>query len=302
MRTFILEWNPAISSYRMEDFEREIGEIMGDDFNWSVWEWDRARDGDNFYLIKCGEGTTGVVMKGFFCSAPYQAEDWSGKKRVTYYMDMYPTHMIHPNHPKGLLTTQMLDERMPDFRWNGGHSGRELPQDKAAILNKMWDVYISRFTDEDVDHETYAKVYTRPAEIEDAITIATNAHRGDEDLDGKPVILHPLAVGLMGKTEKEMICGFLHDVLEDTDWEVSDLRDQGFSEDIVDTLLLLRHDKSIPYLDYVKTIVESGDETAIAVKLNDLHHNLERGKAGGHTKQVQKHTQALEFISEQLKK
>ncbi len=214
---------------------------------------------------------------------------------------MSPTHMIHPNHPKGLLTTQILEERMPDFQWNGGHSGRELPQDKAAILNEMWDEYISRFSEDDNDGETYSEVHYRPICIEDAISIANSAHWGEMDLDGKPVILHPLAVGLMGKTEKEMICGFLHDVLEYSDWEVSDLRDHNFPEDVVDTLILLRHDKSIPYMNYVKAIVESGDETATAVKLNDLRHNLERGKAGGHTKQVQKHTQALEYILEHLK-
>ena len=60
--------------------------------------------------------------------------------------------------------------------------------------------------------------------------------------------------------------------------------------------MLLCHDKSVPYLDYVRNIVESRNRTALAVKLNDLHHNLARGKAGGHLKQVKKHTEALELI------
>lgn len=34
--------------------------------------------------------------------------------------------------------------------------------------------------------------------IEEALEIATRAHKGQLDLDGKPVILHPLVVGLMG--------------------------------------------------------------------------------------------------------
>ena len=32
------------------------------------------------------------------------------------------------------------------------------------------------------------------------------------------------------------------------------------------------------------------------VRTNDLHHNLARGRAGGHLKQVKKHTEALELI------
>ena len=101
---------------------------------------------------------------------------------------------------------------------------------------------------------------------------------------------------MSGSNEEEMICGFLHDVLEDSDYSAGDLREYGFSEHIVDTLMLLCHDKSVPYLDYVRNIVESGNRTALAVKLNDLHHNLARGKAGGHLKQVKKHTEALELI------
>ena len=101
---------------------------------------------------------------------------------------------------------------------------------------------------------------------------------------------------MAGSNDEEMICGFLHDVLEDSDYTAGYLRDRGFSEKIVDTLMLLCHDKSIPYLDYVRNIVDSGNRTALAVKLNDLHHNLSRGKAGGHLKQVKKHSEALELI------
>ena len=69
----------------------------------------------------------------------------------------------------------------------------------------------------------------------------------------------------------------------------------------MDTLRLLTHDKSIPYMDYVKKILDSGNETALAVKMNGLRHNLARGKAGGHMKQVEKHTKALDYILSQLK-
>ena len=136
--------------------------------------------------------------------------------------------------------------------------------------------------------------------IDEAIALAAKAHAGVKDLDGKPYILHPLAVGLAGKTENEVICGILHDVVEDTDYTFDDLLAMGFSVEVVDTLRLLTHDKSEPYMDYVKRILESGNKTALAVKINDLNHNLARGKAGGHTKQVEKHTRALEYIQSWL--
>lgn len=123
--------------------------------------------------------------------------------------------------------------------------------------------------------------------------IALKAHAGQPDLDGNPVILHPLTVGLAGKTPEEQCAGFLHDVVEDTDYTFDDLLQMGVSADILDALRLLTHDPSEPYLDYVRRIAGSVSAIAIADKLNDLHHNLERGRGAGYQRLVAKHESAL---------
>ena len=145
-RTFILEWRPAISSYKMENFEEEFAHFDDAWFNWSVWEWQDLVPGDEFFMIKCGEGVTGVVMHGFFDSEPYQGEDWSGKGREVYYADLDPDTMIHP-YRCPLLTTEALEEVMPDFQWNGGHSGRVLPSEYAIKLRAMWQEYLAKNRD-----------------------------------------------------------------------------------------------------------------------------------------------------------
>ena len=61
------------------------------------------------------------------------------------------------------------------------------------------------------------------SQIEIALEIALKAHRGQRDLDGKPVILHPLTVALKGNNEEEIIVGLLHDVVEDSEWTFEDL-------------------------------------------------------------------------------
>ena len=122
--------------------------------------------------------------------------------------------------------------------------------------------------------------------------IALKAHAGQADLDGNPVILHPLTVGLAGETPEEQCAGFLHDVIEDTPYTFDDLLQMGVNAEIVDAIRLLTHDKSEPYLDYVRRIAESGNKIAIAVKLNDLHHNLERGRKMGYKHLVEKHEAA----------
>ena len=83
--------------------------------------------------------------------------------------------------------------------------------------------------------------------LEKAIAIAVEAHRGQIDKAGKPYILHPMRVMLAGKNQDEMICGILHDVIEDTPVSIDMLAQEGFTKTVLDALLLLTHDRSIPF-------------------------------------------------------
>ena len=109
--------------------------------------------------------------------------------------------------------------------------------------------------------------------IEETLQIALDAHKGQKDLDGKPAILHPLAVGIMGSNDVEIKTGFLHDVVEDTDLTIDDLRQKGVDEEVLAALELLTHDKETDYFEYVHRIAHSGNYTAIHTKINDLKHN-----------------------------
>ena len=137
--------------------------------------------------------------------------------------------------------------------------------------------------------------------IEDALRLAVEAHDGQKDLDGKPVIMHPMAVSLAGRNREEIIAGLLHDVVEDTGFTFEDLLERGVDEPIVEALRLLTHTKDMPYEDYVQRIAQSGNEIAIHVKYNDLCHNLKRGRAGGYWNIVAKHEKALAVIEPLIK-
>ena len=113
--------------------------------------------------------------------------------------------------------------------------------------------------------------------IEETLQIALDAHKGQKDLDGKPAILHPIAVGIMGSNDAEIKAGFLHDVVEDSDLTIDDLRSKGVDEEVLTALELLTHDKETDYFEYVHRIAHSGNCTAIHTKINDLKHNLDRG-------------------------
>lgn len=130
--------------------------------------------------------------------------------------------------------------------------------------------------------------------IDIALQIATKAHAGQKDKDGAPVILHPITVGMMGKTDEEKMAGFLHDVVEDTEYSFEDLLNAGIPESVVNALRLLTHEKGTDYYEYVQRIIDSGNSIALQVKYNDLQHNYARGKA--YPDLQAKHGKALEMV------
>ena len=75
--------------------------------------------------------------------------------------------------------------------------------------------------------------------LQRAIEIAVEAHKGQLDKAGNLYVLHPLRVMMNLDTEDEKIVGVLHDVVEDClfkGWTWDRLRSEGFSEKIIDAL------------------------------------------------------------------
>lgn len=136
--------------------------------------------------------------------------------------------------------------------------------------------------------------------IDIALQIATKAHEGQKDRDGYPVILHPITVGMMGDTDEEKMAGFLHDVVEDTDYTFEDLLNEGIPTGVVNALRLLTHEKGTDYYAYVQGIIDSTNPIALHVKYNDLRHNYARGKA--YPDLQKKHGKALEMVKAAIEK
>lgn len=175
MNTIILFWNPEISSYTIERLREDLSNYAHVS-NWSVWEHDKAHKGDRFFMVRCGKGKTGICMSGRFRSEPYQDEDWSGKGREVYYMDLMADTVIDPDILP-ILSTEVLSENIPSFDWSGGHSGRLLSAKKAKKLEKLWEEFLEENKDifgrltlqvhiSDADFEEEEEDETCEAEIE----------------------------------------------------------------------------------------------------------------------------------------
>jgi len=104
-----------------------------------------------------------------------------------------------------------------------------------------------------------------------AMKLCYEAHKDQLDKSGMPYVFHPFHIAEQMQDEPTTIVALLHDVVEDSDMTLSDLRDMGYDAEIIDALSLLTHEKGVPYMEYVAKIKDN--PIAKAVKLADLRHN-----------------------------
>ena len=104
-----------------------------------------------------------------------------------------------------------------------------------------------------------------------AMRLCYHVHHGQTDKAGVPYVFHPIHLAEQMEDELTTVIALLHDVVEDTEYTLDDLRDMGFEPAVLEALRLLTHDPAVPYLDYVAAIREN--PAARAVKLADLAHN-----------------------------
>ena len=111
--------------------------------------------------------------------------------------------------------------------------------------------------------------------LQRAIEIALEAHKGALDKGGNLYILHPLRLMLQMDSEEEMIVAILHDVVEDSEkWSFDKLYREGFSKKIINSLRSVTKENENE--DYEKFIDRSvKDKIGRKVKIADISDNLD---------------------------
>lgn len=115
--------------------------------------------------------------------------------------------------------------------------------------------------------------------LERAIELAAMAHKDQADKAGNPYIAHPLRVALdfiRSGDETRAIIAVLHDVIEDTDVMADDLLNEGFSNEIVDAILVLSRQDGENYEAFLDRA--ASNELARPVKIADLRDNVDASR------------------------
>ena len=131
-----------------------------------------------------------------------------------------------------------------------------------------------------------------------ALNLCFEAHKEQKDKSGQPYVFHPFHLAEQMTDEYTTIVALLHDVVEDTDWTLEQLLEEGFPQEVVDAIALMTHADGVPYPEYVAQI--KTNPIAKAVKLADLRHNSDTTRLDVVTEQdlerLEKYRAAMELL------
>ena len=141
--------------------------------------------------------------------------------------------------------------------------------------------------------------------IDDALHLVVTHFRGIKDKDGEPYVMHCLRV-MLGVTDPlAQQVAVMHDLLEDTDVTLDDLRERRFPPAVVAAISLLTHNPQDSYAEYVVRL--KPNELARQVKLSDLRDNsaLNRvlyraDRLDDDLKRVQRYLLSYQFLTDRI--
>ena len=146
------------------------------------------------------------------------------------------------------------------------------------------------------------KVYNKnmkQSQSEKAYEIAKKAHLGQIDKAGEDYIKHPEKVASFVNSDEEKAVAYLHDVIEDTELTLEDLREYGFSEEVLKAVDVITKKKGQDYQIYLYSVKEN--KLARVVKLVDLRHNSDLTRLMNITEKdrerKEKYQKAIDFLN-----
>ena len=108
--------------------------------------------------------------------------------------------------------------------------------------------------------------------LEKAALICVTKHQGQRDKAGAAYFQHPMRVAMNCEKDEEKIVALLHDTIEDTDVTPEWLKQQGFSDEIVEAMLSVTRNPGEDYQEFVARAKKN--PIGRIVKIHDLEDNL----------------------------
>ena len=136
------------------------------------------------------------------------------------------------------------------------------------------------------------------ATLERAIAIAAMAHEGQVDKAGMSYVLHPLRMMLSVDTPEARIAAVLHDVVEDTEVTLEQLRAERFPDAVIEVVEALTKRDGEDYEAFIRRVAPNS--IARKVKLADLRDNSDLSRIAAPTERdrqrIEKYRRAIQYL------
>lgn len=109
-------------------------------------------------------------------------------------------------------------------------------------------------------------------DLDRAIQLAVEAHAGDTDKAGQTYIRHPLRLMQQMESETERVVAVLHDVVEDTTYDLNEIEDE-FGSEVRDAVDAVTKREGEDYDGLIDRAV--ANPIARTVKIADLEDNMD---------------------------
>ena len=110
------------------------------------------------------------------------------------------------------------------------------------------------------------------------LEIVLKLFNGKVDKSGIPYVVHLMKVYEGVSDYNEKIVALMHDIVEDTDVTLNELKEFGYNDELLEMLSYLTKNKGEYYPDYIERLISSNNIHVLNIKLSDLRHNMDIGR------------------------
>lgn len=146
MSTYLLTYNPRNFQWHTlaEDAEKSASGVTKR-HRWNARHKD-ITTGNRVFLLKQGQGKTGIMAAGRVTSEPFFDDHWHERARVgaqARYVHVEFERILNPTTER-LLSVADRKEHLATLYLDTRFSGRHIPDDAAEELEKLWSQHLER--------------------------------------------------------------------------------------------------------------------------------------------------------------
>jgi len=141
--TWLMAWNP--SNWTWDSFQNDRLRIARGEIVTLQWRTasTQPKEGDSFFLVRCGQEPRGLIGRGNVVSEPYEDEHYKSEQAAqgekVRYVDITFTDLRDPKADSFLSLADLAKGNVDGQQWTPQQSGIEIKPMSAKVVTGLWN-------------------------------------------------------------------------------------------------------------------------------------------------------------------